>query len=73
MAQFRGTLRGQSGHTVSRLGGKNTGMEATVNGWRAGIRVVAYHRDGKDRFDVFRTKGSGPSLYPEALIAAIRE
>lgn len=58
MAQFRATIQGQRGGS-SRLGSKQSGMEATVNGWTAGIRVLAEHVDGKDRFGVYRTNGSG--------------
>ena len=58
MARFRGTMEGVSGHEVSRLGGTNTGLRATVNGWTSGIEVRAACEDGEDIFRVYRTGGS---------------
>lgn len=58
MAQFRASISGQRGE-ASRLGSKNSGITAYVNGWTAGVRVIAEHVDGKDRFGVYRTNGSG--------------
>lgn len=58
MAQFRAVIQGQRGH-ASRLGSKNSGISASVNGWTAGVDVVAVHVAGKDVFRVYRTGGSG--------------
>jgi len=60
MAHFRGTVQGSRG-AVSRLGGKEKGMSANVNGWRAGVRVHAYHlySQDKDIFTIRITGGSG--------------
>jgi hypothetical protein len=58
VARFRGTVRGNRGLT-SRLGTKNSGMTAVVNGWDAGIRVEAIVTpDGEDVFYIFMTGGS---------------
>lgn len=57
MAHFRGTIKGQRGE-ASRLGGKNSGITANINGWDAGVRVVAFERNGVDCFDVYQTGGS---------------
>lgn len=66
MAQFRGTIQGQRGE-VSRLGGKNSGMVAVVNGWHLGVRVYAYHANGIDRIVVWRTGGSYNPVLDEVL------
>ena len=60
MAQFRGTLRGGRGE-ASRLGDKQTGPTAHVNGWHCGIEAVAHHAGGQDHFNVYATGGSGGS------------
>lgn len=57
MAQFRATIKGQRGQ-ASRLGGKASGMVATVNGWHKGVRVEAIHENGEDFFRVYATTGS---------------
>lgn len=57
MAQFRAVIKGQRGE-ASRLGSKNSGINTSVNGWNAGVRVVAEHVDGKDVFHVYRAWGS---------------
>lgn len=58
MAQFRSIIRGQRGE-ASRLGSKQSGMRADVNGWHTGATVKIDHVDGRDRVQVFRTSGSG--------------
>ena len=62
MAHFRATIRGQRGE-ASRLGSKNGGITAHVNGWKIGIEVVGYCRveNGKEKneFTVRITNGSG--------------
>ena len=57
MAQFYGDLQGSRG-TVTRCGGKPSGMTAHIRGWRTGARVVLSHEDGEDVVRVYRTKGS---------------
>lgn len=59
MAQFMGVIKGQKGET-SRLGSKNSGFLATVDGWDAGIYVEARwdERLGMDVFMVYATGGS---------------
>lgn len=68
MAQFRAVIRGQRGE-ASRLGSKNSGIDARINGWTSGVRVAARHEDGVDVFDVFATAGSGYG--PDRLIATV--
>lgn len=58
MAQFRATIQGTRGE-ASRLGSKQSGLTVTANGWNAGVRVVAGHRNGVDTFDIYATGGSG--------------
>lgn len=57
MAQFRATIQGARG-PASRLGHKNRGITAIINGWNTGIRVHAFHKDGKDIFTIVKTDGS---------------
>lgn len=59
MAHFRASIKGQRGE-ASRLGSKKTGIQATINGWNNGIRVVGEHDEntGEDRFTVYFTGGS---------------
>jgi hypothetical protein len=70
MAQFRATISGQRGG-ASRLGSKASGIEANVDGWDAGVRVIARHVDGKDVFDVFRTGGSNGATRTEFLASFV--
>jgi hypothetical protein len=60
MSQFKGSLTGSRG-TVTRLGDKQNGMAAEVNGWTVGVWVVAKHRDGQDYFEIHATGGSNSS------------
>lgn len=69
MAQFRGAVQGSRG-AASRLGGKKSGLRVVCNGWHKGIRVDAYHKDGKDFFEIYETGGSGNS-FSKRLIATI--
>lgn len=60
MAHFRGTMQGNRGE-VSRLGSPASGLQASVNGWGAGIRVEAnVNMKGQDEFLIFMTTGSSP-------------
>ena len=59
MAQFRATIEGQRGE-ASRLGSKNSGLVARINGWHGGVRVEARHSETiGDCFDIYATNGSG--------------
>lgn len=58
MAQFRSIIRGQRGE-ASRLGSKQSGMVAHVDGWHTGATIRIDHVDGRDRVSVYRTSGSG--------------
>ena len=57
MAHFRATIKGSRG-LASRLGTKQSGMRATVNGWNVGVTIIAKHLHGKDFICVYRTGGS---------------
>lgn len=57
MARFRSTINGQRGE-ASRLGSAASGMVAEVNGWNAGVTVIASDVNGVDCFDVYQTGGS---------------
>lgn len=61
MARFRATIQGSRGE-ASRLGGAKTGINAKVNGWDAGIQVVACEINGRDCFEVFHTGGSNGAM-----------
>ena len=58
MARFRGTMTGNGGE-VSRLGTAKSGIEADINGWNCGIKVIAkVSNQDEDVFDVYITSGS---------------
>ena len=69
MAQFRGYLEGNRGG-VSRLGGKSSGLTVKADGWESGVKVEAYHIDGKDVFRIYKTGGSNARTNSE-LIAEV--
>ena len=58
--RFRGTITGNRG-TASRLGRT---LEATVNGWRAGVKVTGGMIQGtpSDEFHIMVSAGSGPPI-----------
>ena len=68
MAQFRAVIRGERGE-ASRLGGKNTGMYVTCNGWSSGVRIISRHDESihEDVFDVYMTSGSNGGRNEEHL------
>ena len=74
MAQFRGTLRGSRDNTISRLGGKSSGLETTCNGWYVGVKCVAHHNEklGLDEIHIYRTGGSAGGA-PTDLVAVVTE
>lgn len=62
MARFRATIQGSRG-AASRLGGKEAGARASVNGWNVGVNVfanAAKDRNGNegDRITLYITGGS---------------
>lgn len=67
MAQYRATIEGQRG-TASRLGSKQSGMVAHVDGWHTGATVRISHVDGRDLVSVYRTGGSNRGT-SEVLVA----
>lgn len=63
MAHFRGVLQGNRGE-ASRLGTKSSSLNAEVNGWNLGCRVLIEHKNGEDVLHISITKGSNnPSGY----------
>lgn len=75
MARFRTTIKGQRGE-ASRLGGTKSGIVARINGWDAGITVIAEpmlngaYDDIGDAFAVFQTSGSSKRA-PDRLIGRL--
>jgi hypothetical protein len=59
MAHFRGWLQGNRGAT-SRLGGKQSGIRVSTNGWNLGVEVTGYFDKEKDT-DVFTVVLTGGS------------
>lgn len=79
MAHFMVTCSGNRGE-ASRLGGKESGVSADLNGWNGGVRVYLYHDadTGQDMARVTLTPGSGHSgghreLYDGPVNAEARE
>ena len=59
MAQFKADIKGSRG-SVSRLGGKTSGITGHIRGWESGIRIEGHHdEDLGDIFMVYQTSGSG--------------
>ena len=71
MAQFLASIQGSRGE-ATRLGSKESGMVARVNGWNVGARVELYHEDGRDVVRVYRTSGSNNHRSAE-LIAEFKD
>lgn len=70
MARFRAELKSDRG-AVTRTGQRN--LEATVNGWNVGVKVVAMPRpDGPDEFFIYATGGSNEVITP-VLLMSIKE
>lgn len=67
MAHFRSIIRGNRGES-SRLGSKDSGMVASVDGWHTGATVRIAHVDGRDLVSVYRTGGSNRGA-SEVLVA----
>ena len=59
MAQFKADIKGSRG-SVSRLGGKTSGITGHIRGWESGIRIEGHHdEDLGDIFMIYQTSGSG--------------
>ncbi len=57
MAHFYGEIQGNRGST-SRIGTKNSGIEASIRGWNIGVRVQLFHSNGRDTIRIYKTTGS---------------
>ena len=59
MAQFKADIQGSRG-SVSRLGGKTSGITGHIRGWESGIRIEGHNdEDLGDIFMIYQTSGSG--------------
>ena len=59
MAQFKADIKGGRG-SVSRLGGKTSGITGHIRGWESGIRIEGHHDEHLgDIFMIYQTSGSG--------------
>jgi len=61
MAQFYAKVYGSRGTAATKTGTKSDGIDAHISGWTGGIRVRAYHSNGRDVFEVYETGGSNSS------------
>lgn len=58
MAHFIGYLQGSRGE-ASRLGTKNTGIDARAQGWEIGGKIIMEcNKDGEDIVTIYVTRGS---------------
>lgn len=58
MAHFYGNIQGNRGE-ATRMGTKQSGIEAHIRGWNNGVRVEGFvNAEGKDCFHIFATGGS---------------
>jgi hypothetical protein len=59
MARFYADIQGNRGQASRRLGTKNSGMSATVNGWEVGVDIMAMaNDDGTDSIRIVPNGGS---------------
>jgi hypothetical protein len=74
MAQYRAIIEGNRGE-ASRLGSKDSGISALINGWNNGIYVCgSYDEDLKqDVFQVYRTYGSNKNKSDELLMTVYQD
>jgi len=72
MAQFMATIQGNRGE-ASRLGSKDSGISAKINGWDAGISVEAWYDQAteEDYFRVYQTGGSNGHT-PKVFLGELR-
>ena len=70
MAHFRNTVQGNRGE-ASRLGTKDSGMKASIDGWDVGVDVtIRYNgKTGLDEIHVYKTNGSNG--YKRELVLSI--
>lgn len=67
MAHFRARIQGHNGE-ASRLGTKESGLFAEINGWEIGVRVKLRHTKDGDYAEVYLTRGSNhPGTYRKIL------
>ncbi len=71
MSRFRATVRGSRG-PVSRIGTPASGVEAYVNGWDVGVRVVARAEGDRDVIEVYATGGT-IDRHAQRLVATVKE
>ena len=57
MAQFYANIKGNRGE-ATRMGTKDSGLQAHLRGWDIGVEVRLIHLDGVDRIEVWTTGGS---------------
>lgn len=74
MAHFIGRVQGNRGE-ASRLGSKDSGMDATARGWRIGGSVYCFHQDadktnGIEEKDVVRFDLDGGSTHRSGFVIA---
>lgn len=58
MAHFRATIQGQRGQ-ASRLGGKDSGINAHIASWQGAVSVNLYEQNGVDWASVRLTSHHG--------------
>lgn len=56
MPKFYGSIKGKAKTMATRSADKV--IVGHIRGWDHGIRVIGYHEDDEDCFDVYLTKGS---------------
>lgn len=57
MAHFIARIKGNRGE-ASRLGTEKSSLNAEVNGWNLGCRLLIEHKNGEDILHISITKGS---------------
>jgi len=74
MAHFRATIEGNRGE-ASRLGTKDSGIYATINGRETGVDVrICHNKDtGKDHVQIIKTNGSGSGEVEKPFFKEWRE
>lgn len=62
-----------SGHTTMKKspttarGSKKSGLSCHVRGWNKGIFIQAFHKDGKDIFEIYETSGSNNTTFQKKI------
>lgn len=72
MAHFRAVIQGMRG-VASRLGSQNSGIDASVNGWKGGVEVLGRSsgKAGTDEFTINATGGSLRSTFGHGYIGSV--